>query len=402
MKKTRIVALVLCAALTVSTLVAPVVPVGAISAETQAKLDAAKKEQEALKASLKNAQKLVTNLNSSKKSAQQKISEYNSMIADLEGQLDVLGNQLEETYNNIGQAKLAVEDAQQTADNQYLDMKKRIQYMYENRTSDLIDMILEAGSIVGMLNAMEYVASLETYDRQMLEKYERTREELEQAKEQLEAEYALLQEQEASVSAQQDSVEVLRKAKNAELTAIGAELNEAQAVAKEYEQEVAAQTEILAQIQAIAKAEEEEENARRLNSGAFAWPCPKYTRISSDYGKRSSPTKGASTDHKGVDMAAPYGADILAGEAGKVTTAKYSSSAGNYIIINHGKDANGKLVCSVYMHCSSLCVKEGDEVTRGQLIAKVGSTGNSTGNHLHFGVTVSGSYVSPWNYIAKP
>ena len=127
----------------------------------------------------------------------------------------------------------------------------------------------------------------------------------------------------------------------------------------------------------------------------FIWPCPSYTRISSYFGPRQQPTAGASTDHKGIDLAAPYGAAILASAAGTVTTSTYSSSAGNYIVIAHG---NG--MSTVYMHCSSLLVSVGQTVQQGQTIAKVGSTGYSTGNHLHFGVIKNGTYVNPLNYIS--
>ena len=135
-------------------------------------------------------------------------------------------------------------------------------------------------------------------------------------------------------------------------------------------------------------------NVYEGSSTGFIWPCPAYTRISSYFGPRPQPVPGASTNHKGVDLAAPYGANILASAAGVVTTAKYSSSAGNYVVIAHG---NG--ISTVYMHASSLLVSVGDVVEQGQVIAKVGSTGYSSGNHLHFGVIKNGTYVDPLGYI---
>ncbi len=95
-----------------------------------------------------------------------------------------------------------------------------------------------------------------------------------------------------------------------------------------------------------------------------------------------------------MDLAAPYGSAILASAAGVVTTSTYSKSAGNYIVIAHG---NG--MSTVYMHASALLVSVGETVSQGQTIAKVGSTGYSSGNHLHFGVIKNGSYVNPLNYI---
>lgn len=128
--------------------------------------------------------------------------------------------------------------------------------------------------------------------------------------------------------------------------------------------------------------------------GGFVWPCPSSSRVTSDYGPRTAPTGGASSYHRGLDIGASYGADIVAAADGVVAFAGYSNASGNYLTISHG---NG--IYSVYMHCSSLVASSGQRVSAGQVVAKVGSTGISTGNHLHFGVSVNGSYVNPWDYL---
>ncbi len=128
----------------------------------------------------------------------------------------------------------------------------------------------------------------------------------------------------------------------------------------------------------------------------FTWPAPNYTRISDDYGYRMHPILGVQQFHNGVDMAAPSGSPILAAYDGEVVAASYSSSMGNYIMINHGDS-----LYSIYMHASALYVSKGDVVSKGQKIAAVGSTGRSTGPHLHFGVRLNGEYVSPWTYLTN-
>jgi murein DD-endopeptidase MepM/ murein hydrolase activator NlpD len=128
----------------------------------------------------------------------------------------------------------------------------------------------------------------------------------------------------------------------------------------------------------------------------FTWPCPSYTRISDDYGMRLHPTLGINKMHNGIDLAAPAGSPILAAYNGTVVAASYEASMGNYVMINHGDG-----LYTVYMHCSKLYVSQGQSVTKGQTIAAVGTTGRSTGNHLHFGVRLNGSYVSPWNYLSN-
>ncbi|MBQ5916060.1 MAG: M23 family metallopeptidase, partial [Lachnospiraceae bacterium] len=127
----------------------------------------------------------------------------------------------------------------------------------------------------------------------------------------------------------------------------------------------------------------------------FIWPCPSSGRITSKFGARTSPTKGASSNHQGIDIGAPTGNNIVAAAGGTVVVSTYSYSAGNYVMLNHGGG-----VYTVYMHASKLLCKVGDTVKQGQVIAKVGSTGYSTGPHLHFGIRVNGTYVNPSKYVS--
>ena len=145
------------------------------------------------------------------------------------------------------------------------------------------------------------------------------------------------------------------------------------------------------------KPEEEKKEAAAANKAAqtyktvslgdisFTWPCPASGRITSGFGGRKSPTKGASSNHQGIDISASTGTSIVAAAAGEVVIATYSSSAGNYVMISHGGG-----VYTVYMHASSLLVSQGQSVKKGQTIA----------SHLHFGVRVNGSYVNPTKYVS--
>ena len=130
------------------------------------------------------------------------------------------------------------------------------------------------------------------------------------------------------------------------------------------------------------------------SSGAWKMPC-NYTKLTSAFGMRDAPTAGASTNHQGVDLAGPAGTPIYASRAGTVTTATFGKSAGNYVTINHGDGFS-----SVYMHMTHYVVSKGQKVSQGQVIGYMGSTGVSTGNHLHFGISYNGKYVNPANYIA--
>lgn len=122
-------------------------------------------------------------------------------------------------------------------------------------------------------------------------------------------------------------------------------------------------------------------------------PCS-YTKLTSPFGERESPTEGASTNHQGVDLAGPEGTPIYASRGGTVTIARFSNSAGYYVTINHGDGYS-----SVYMHMTRYVVSKGDTVKGGQLIGYMGSTGISTGSHLHFSILYNGVYVNPANYV---
>ena len=130
-----------------------------------------------------------------------------------------------------------------------------------------------------------------------------------------------------------------------------------------------------------------------VNNDPWRVPCS-YTKLTSPFGERDQPTEGASTNHKGVDLAGPEGTPIYASRGGTVTIAKFSKSAGFYVTINHGDGYS-----SVYMHMTTYTVSKGDKVSGGQLIGYMGSTGISTGPHLHWGIIYNGAYVNPANYV---
>ena len=128
-------------------------------------------------------------------------------------------------------------------------------------------------------------------------------------------------------------------------------------------------------------------------SESWIRPC-NYTKLTSPFGEREQPTEGASTYHQGVDLAGPEGTPIYASRSGTVTIARYSNSAGYYVTINHGDGFS-----SVYMHMTTYVVSVGQKVSQGQLIGYMGSTGISTGSHLHFGIALNGVYVNPAYYV---
>ncbi|MCM1256468.1 MAG: peptidoglycan DD-metalloendopeptidase family protein [Roseburia sp.] len=415
-------------------------------------LEEAQQEKEKLEDALEEAQALIENLKGSKSDIQDKVTRLDAQLTKISTDISNLESQLEDKNLEISDTSKVLKEAEEDAAAQYEMMKVRIRYMYENRDRSYVEQLLSARSISDLLNAVEYISQITRYDRQMLDKYQKTQVTVKDAKTALEQEKAELEQMQAKVEENRQAVSVLLTAKESELTAVNQDIKTANSQADAFEAELIAQEEVIAQIRAAeeakraarakaeaeAKAKAEAEAAAAAaaaaqeaeqdgteepvepqegesetsvpvtepepesipedtyNGGAFLWPCPASTRITSDYGNRESPTAGASSNHKGIDIGAPYGSDIVAAADGDVIFAGYSNGGGNYVMIDHG----GSLY-TVYMHASSLCVSKGDKVTRGQTVAKVGSTGISTGNHLHFGVSLNGAYVSPWNYLSR-
>lgn len=364
-------------------------------ADTAKALQDAQDEKEALEKELAAAQATIKELKESKGNVEDKVSELNQQLISISARITDLENQLTAKSEDIVEAQAELEAAQQQEAQQYADMKVRIQFMYENGQSSYLEALLSSRDLSEFLNAAEYISQIESYDRQKLNEYEATVETITNLEAQLEQDYADLQELKATVENDKASVSAMMRQKEIELAGIADDIEDAQSDADYIAAEIQAQEELIA---AIRRAQAEKEASgvtdNPYSGGAFVWPCPSSTRVTSDYGNRLSPTTGASSNHKGIDIGASYGADIVAAAAGTVKVASYSSAAGNYVMIDHG----GGLY-TVYMHASSLVVSAGQAVSAGQVIAKVGSTGISTGNHLHFGVSLNGSYVSPWNYL---
>ena len=398
----RITGVVLCLALVLSC-VAPAPTVQAVTSESirekEREIEKAKEEVSGLKSNLTDVEKLKKELEQSKNDLtafvqqldgqladiQEKIAQYNTMISDKE-------KEIEETLRDL-------DEAQARQEQQYAAMKKRIQFMYERSDSFYMETLFGTNSIAGIVNRADYIEALSRYDRDKLNEYVETRKYVELCKEELEVEKQLLDEAREAVEQEEANVNSLIGEKEAQIVSVSGDIANKEAAIKEYEDMIARENAELAALEKAvaeekARLEAENAQARVYNGGMFAWPCPGYKRISDEYGSRMHPILGVEKFHNGLDMAAPSGTAILAAYDGDVVAAAYSGSMGNYIMIDHGSG-----LYTIYMHCSALYVSKGQSVSKGQNIAAVGSTGRSTGPHLHFGVRLNGNYTSPWNYL---
>lgn len=350
-----------------------------------------------IKSDISDTKKRISDLENSKSNLETYISKLDQEANNLAKQIDKLNKDIEAKKEEITVAAEELAEAEATAAQQYEDMKKRIQYLYENGNPSYLELFLTSESMADFLNKSSYAEQVTAYDRSMLEEYIAQKQAVKEKKKQLETEKEDLDAMADAASEQKKTVDGLIKSKTAQIQSYQDQIDSENSNAAEYKADLTKQQKLLDQIeQQIAAAAAANAQAGDGDGGAsgFVWPCPSSRRITSGFGNRAQPTAGASTNHKGIDIGASYGASIVAAASGRVTTAAYSSSAGNYVVISHG---NG--LSTVYMHCSALYVSAGQTVSAGQSIAAVGSTGYSTGNHLHFGVIKNGSYVNPLGYV---
>ena len=354
-----------------------------------------KKEQEAKN----NSSQTQTQLNEVKGEVDevlQQVANLNSQILDYETQIKDLEIQLDDLNTSIKEKEEELVEKKQVLEN-------RLVAMYMKKETTFLDVIL-SGNLMNFISNQDMIKQIADYDNNLIVEVEELKKSLQSEKEQVET---VKQEKEAKT-------QELQKLK-AEKEEKAASLTEEQKDLEKQLSEYKAQAEKYAQLekQAIAKENAAREAAKRQSSnggtsssavsstvanpytgGKLGWPCPSSSRITSPYGYRI--LFGVRDFHTGIDIGAVHGSNICAAESGTVILANYgwNGGYGNYIIINHG---NG--ITTRYAHASQLYVTAGQSVSRGQVIAAVGTTGNSTGPHLHFEVRTNGSHTNPLNYL---
>ena len=370
--------------------------------EKQEALSKANEEKKSIQSSITDVKKMVSSLESEKENLTNYVTQLDSNLATVQEKIDSLNALIEEKEADIAEAEADLNESIAARDEQYKSMKSRIKFMYEKGNNYYAELLLTSKSFGDMINKADFIEQLSSYDQKVFAEYKTNCEYIEACRTALDAEKEVLEEAKAEVEIEEDNLSTLIEAKEQEITSTESDISNKEEAIKEYEAYLAEQTAVVKALEDAVAAEQKrlaEENGEitTYDGGTFCWPAPSYTYISSEFGNRLHPTLGVYQFHNGLDMAAPGGSPILAAYDGEVVAATYSSTMGNYIIINHGDG-----LYTVYMHASALYVSEGAQVTRGQKIAAVGSTGRSTGNHLHFSVRLNGSYVSPWNYITAP
>lgn len=314
----------------------------------------------------------------------QEIALYDEMIADKHKEL--------ENARALEQAQLE-------------RYRERVRAMEENGNYGFLAMVLNTTDLGELLTAMDDIGEIMESDRELEDEYIAARENTEQVKAEYEAVKEELEAKQAELRAEQEELEKDIEEATALILSLEEDIANRQA---EYDAIRAAEDEANARIDELVAALERqraaEEAARNpggsgggaaVGNGNFIWPCPSCTYITSRFGLRIHPVTGDKRTHTGLDIGAGYGAAIVAADGGTVILADVNGGYGNCVMIDHG---NGYV--TLYGHMSSYAVSEGQSVSQGDTVGYVGSTGVSTGPHLHFEVRAGGERIDPEQFFS--
>ncbi len=362
------------------------------SAATQSQL---KSKQSQLESQAKNISAKLKNLKKSKAAAQDQLDLVNELVENLQTQITTVNNQITAANAEIKEIEEEIAAKDREIDKSKEKFKERMRAIYiSGDMTGGLEVILCSDGVEEFISNTVYLEAMAKYDQGLIDElvndkqgYQDKKAQVEEHKKEIDAQKIELAKKKTELDAQQKEAEELMKQIKADEEA--------------YKRKQAEIDLEMAKARAALDALINQNTANSQNTeyygGSFGWPTPGYKRITSPYGPRTYTLNGkkVSSYHRGIDIGAPSGAKIAASNGGTVVTSAYNAGGyGNYVILDHG---GGKM--TVYGHMSKRMVSVGQSVTKGQQIGKVGSTGRSTGPHLHFEIRVNGTAVNPINYL---
>ena len=365
-----------------------------------------------LSQSIVQHKKELSNAKKKEQAAKALESELKEKVTVVQSQISVLKGQIAEVQNSIGlkEQEIAAKEQQITEKeaeiaDQWGDFKQHMAAMQELRDGGSVAMLSAVNDLYELLTFNEVMQDISIKDTEILDNMKNAKEALESDKLTLESQRSELQSKKADLDAQNSQMRAKQNELNSSVAAAQMSAAEAQQAQKDAQAAIesdemnyeAVKKQIQKMIAAAAASKP------TLSFTGFICPLKSYSRISSEYGWRKNPVTGVNKLHAGTDFAARGGTPIYAAASGYVQVAGWSSGGyGNYVIIYHGKMSDGNQYSTLYGHMRSVATSAGKYVQQGEIIGYVGSTGNSTGNHLHLEVWKGGSKanaVNPRGYI---
>ena len=367
------------------------------------------KEKNSIKNQINSSKNTLEQSKQQKSSILKEVETLDANLDKIETELSNLQKKLNDTKESLAKSEQELKEATERREKQYASLKERIRVMYEYGDSGYMEILLDAKGFTDFFKRIEYINYIMDYDNDLFERYKETEEFIALKVEQIKVEKQNLEvltkqtsekkkEVEKSIATKQQKVESLNK----EQAALEQKIKDLEKEDKEIAnliQEAQRAAQQAAQQAAKAKTASATPSTNKVYAGTggkLAHPVPAYAgRPYNDvYGYRKNPISGKSELHSGLDLKATYGTDIVSAESGTVIYAGTRGGYGKTVIIDHG---NG--LSTLYAHNSKLVVSKGQQVKRGQVVAKAGSTGYSTGVHAHFEVRINGKDTDPAPYL---
>ena len=363
---------------------------GGAQAVTQAEIDALKEEQAESQARQDELEEQLDALQEEQKDAAAQMKVLSQQLTAIDQELNAITAQIDLYDEQIAQKEVERQEAVAREEEQYELFCRRVRSMEEDGNVSYWACIFGAEDFADLLDRITIVNDVMDYDNAVMDQLEATRQQIEQLKADLESARSEQETKRAEEQAKRDEQAAKVREAQAVLDQISSDTDKINQLLDEEDQAAA---EIQAEITRKQKQLEEERrqnNTTIISESGYLWPLPGRYRLTSAFGYRIHPITGVPHSHTGIDIPAPANTPILAAKSGQVVTSAYHSSYGNYVVIDHG---NGN--STLYAHMNSRAVSEGQMVTQGQTIGYVGTTGSSTGNHLHLEIRVNYSRIDP-------
>lgn len=405
--------------------------------ETKKKIEELNNELSQVNNNIEVVKGYVAELDATISSITTNISYYDTLIVNKQAEIDAKNGEIVNKQSEIDDAEIELKDAVESKEKQYEDMKKRIQYMYERGEESFLDMIFEAEDLDEVLGKAEYASSIVAYDKKKLEQMEQTQVKIEELLVKLESDKESLETQKTDLEAQKTELVILENGLKEQKLLADQALNVKQSALNQliYDQsyieeqkkieeaKLAEQKREAEELQRrwaeeVAKAEAQglnadEANKRKLEeiglAGGFKWPLePWFTTYTSHFGPRYHPVFGYYSNHSGLDISGGgiYGTNIYACYPGTVISVDvYNPAVDNAVTKPYGTSVqvdHGAGVVTLYAHMSAASVVVGQQVNAGDKLGEVGSTGASTGAHLHLTLYIKGMLSDPEPFLTKP
>lgn len=379
--------------------------------ETNQKLNNNRKTQKTLEQQLEQVEQELQEKEKELGKIEQELTEKQTLLSKVTNELNLAEEELEKAKDDLEHARQELEKAiQDTKDHEDL-MADRLRAMYMNKNTSYLELLFESKSLNDFFAKVDMIKKMVTYDNQVYEELQSCRDQIEDKKDDCEEKASNIEQKrndirlkkieledqtqkingvKVRVSRQKESIKVSQEEKNR--------------LKKELEKEEARLARELDELERLSKEIEKKIKELTANSklvylgGVMAWPVPYTTRVTSEYGLRLHPIYKVYKWHTGIDIAVQgiAGQPAVAAADGVVIKAEHQdrSGYGKYVIIDHGSG-----IATLYAHASSVLVTAGQKVTKGTPVIRIGKTGTSTGEHLHFEVRKNGKHTNPWPYL---